>query len=109
MNLKVLNGEIISDSKGMPVALAGIDDCLQKAQFALTAKRGDFTYERSFGSEIFKIDDLTEDRIVSYANEVLIEMNMKAVSASVEERIIQIKVKTAYGIGNINLNLEEVE
>lgn len=105
MNIKLSEGIIESDNRGMPIMIEGLDDCLQKALISIAAKRGKFAYDRDFGSEMFMVNDLTAERVLSHANEALNRLDMQAISAIIYEDSVQLDVQTIYGTGSINVKL----
>ena len=57
MDVKILNGDICTDSCGIPVMLAEEERILQRAFLRLKVPKGSFLHDTDFGSRFFEIDE----------------------------------------------------
>lgn len=52
MDMKIRDGEIALDEKGLPLTLSGDDLAFQKCEILLKVPKGSFIFDRDFGSRI---------------------------------------------------------
>lgn len=77
-------GDHAVDSRGIPVALTGQRELIQRALLRLTLKKGSFANDPSLGSELYKLCEIHGGDLSrmaqSYAQEALISMPEVTVS-----------------------------
>ncbi len=109
---KIVNGDFSLNKNGIPETLTGKEECLQSARLILSMKRGAFRYDRTLGSEISDItrgaadDEHFEERLLSRANEALMNHGLKAIAAETSAEGLRVEISTPYGAGEIILDME---
>lgn len=109
MNLKVKEGRMVANERGLPIVLTEQEDFLQQAEFILSAPLGSFLYDKNFGSRIqeHESEDYPE-RLLAYANEALSAVSdMQALTAEKQGNEIQIEIDTGKGVGFVKLRIKE--
>jgi len=51
VDVKIKNGDVVTDSTGCPVYVEGLDALFQRAVLRMTPPRGSFIYNRELGAE----------------------------------------------------------
>ncbi len=68
------NGDLAVDEAGNLQIIENDDELLQEAFIALSAKKGMFIYDRSLGSELYKLfgtENYTDENVTAEAREAL--------------------------------------
>jgi hypothetical protein len=60
-DIKIQNGDTVKNSGGNYIELKGSDVLFQRVLIYLTAKKGEFIYDRTLGSQVLQIDANSEN------------------------------------------------
>lgn len=75
MDTLILSGDHAVDGRGLPIAVTGIRELVQRAMIRLAVKKGSFAPDPGLGSELFRLGSKsgeTRDRVaLSYVQEAL--------------------------------------
>lgn len=78
MDTLLVGGDHALDGRGLPVAVTGERELIQRALIRLSVRRGAFAPDPALGSELYKLSgarsDLLERLALSYAQEALAPM-----------------------------------
>jgi phage gp46-like protein len=92
MDTLLLQGDHATDARGIPVAVTGAEELLQRALLRLGIRRGSFEYDAGLGSELYRLSRdtsaATERAAHSYVQEALLplpEIAVGGVSLSHED------------------------
>lgn len=111
MDIKIENKDITFDISDNIVEVSGIEQAVQQINLAMGVKKGSFVYDRSFGSEIHKVDFSSESifkEIESLINESLISVENVYVTVNSVRKIlgryrVDITVNNSYEEKNIEV------
>lgn len=89
MDTLIENGDFNLSQNGLPIAIVGASELLQRARFCLSVPRGSFLHNKNFGSRLFELPDSTVDAkdalALSMAQESLKNQpQIKAYSAQIQ-------------------------
>lgn len=65
------SGDLKEGEDGAPCTVTGTDELRQRLYIMLSARRGQFIYDRELGSDIYLVKDGTEDEICAAARDAL--------------------------------------
>lgn len=95
MDVLVRDGDMVTDAKGIPLYISGVQQMLQRVLFALKTRKGDFRYNPELGLEEFTLE--TDERGIRNFEARCREavMNIEGVRLSVEnaERLQNGRIK----------------
>lgn len=94
------NGDFNTDNIGQVYFISGTDEIKQKVYILLSAKLGEFIYDRTLGSDIYKIN-LSEDTAI---NKITAQAR-KALSCVSQAEVIKVKTDN----GNIIISVKIYE
>ncbi len=91
-----VNGDFKTDDSGKIYRIFGTEELKQKIYILLSARLGEFIYDRSLGSEIYSIDksaDDAVDEIISKARHTLADTEyVEVTNASIEDDTVTVSV-----------------
>lgn len=87
MDMKITEGEIATDEKGLPLTLSGDDLAFQKCELLLKAPMGSFIYDKNFGSRIKGAKTLKREN----REALIFEYAAEAVSKVPEVHVYRVK------------------
>lgn len=68
------DGDFRLGSNGLPVKISDVKEILQKVLIKLTTKKGSFIYDENFGSNLYKLRDITlNSEILKKEAEIIIK------------------------------------
>ena len=101
-----INGDFDSDAVGMAYRICGNDELKQKVYIILSARLGEFVYDRTLGSEIYNIDISSPtacEKITAKARKALLELPQTEVTKT---EINDGKITVFVDINGINYAVE---
>ena len=97
-------GDHATDARGIPIPISGPEELVQRALLRLGIRRGSFEYDRSLGSELYRlsrdISSATRRAAQSYVQEALIplpELMVGDVDYKIENDRMLVSVELSYG------------
>ncbi len=101
MDTAISNGDFLTSSSGLPVQIDGVNEILQRALIRLTAKKGEFIYDRDLGSKLSTLKS-------TYVNgDTLKEKTLQLVCAALkpmnEVEVEDITIRTSYNSEKMEL------
>lgn len=107
MDTKVLNGNFVVGSNGLPVTVTGQAELIQYARLRLLLRRGRFPYNRALGSGLWqwsREEEHAADRALALANEALLDLpGVRAKSVRFKESGAVFLIATPLGEEEIEL------
>ena len=104
-----INGDFEKDSEGMAYRISGLDEVKQKIYILLSAKLGEFIYDRTLGTDIHNIDTSQPtacDEIIAQARKTLCDIpQAEIVGAEINDGQITVSVQINEEICNIILRI----
>lgn len=85
--MRIRNGEIDLDERGLPLTLSGDDLAFQKCEFLLKTPKGSFIFDKDFGSRIKGAKTLKREN----REALIFEYAAEAVSKVPEVRVYEVK------------------
>lgn len=89
MDIKLKDGDILSQPNGYYTYISGIEDALQKVSLAVKIPKGSFIYNKELGSGLYSInaeDSLAVEKAQILLDEALMNTDIKAVVSAVEAK-----------------------
>ena len=78
MDTLLVQGDHYTDARGLPLAITGEQELIQRALIRLQVKKGSFSLDRSLGSELYKLrhsgSKINNRLAMSYVQEALADM-----------------------------------
>lgn len=114
MDTAIANGDWAVNANGIPIAVSGLQEQLQRAFIRLSVKQGSFAYDPLFGSHLYTLkptDSNLNERALSMAQEALKDMPQVTVQSAVCSILlsggmtITLSLLTAVGTGSITVKI----
>lgn len=104
-----INGDFDTDSEGMAYRISGNDEIRQKVYILLSARLGEFIYDRTLGSDIHNIDISQPeacDEIIAQARKTLCDIpQIEVTGAQINDGQITVSVQIDGEICDIILRI----
>ena len=107
-------GDHATDVRGIPISISGPEELMQRALLRLGIRRGSFEYDRSLGSELYRLSrdtsSATRRAAQSYVQEALIplpELTVGDVDYNIEGERMLISVQLSYESRNYLLQVPQ--
>lgn len=104
-----INGDFDTDSNGMAYRISNIDEIKQKIYILLSAKLGEFIYDRTLGSDIHNIDvskSTACDEIIAQARKTLCDIpQAEVIGAEINDRKVTVSVRIDEAVYDITLRM----
>ncbi len=103
------NGDFAKDTNGAAYSIFGIDEIKQKIYILLSARLGEFIYDRNLGSKIYNIDlslPTAKNDIIAQARKTLCSIpEVEVTGAEISGEDVTVQVKIEQQVYNIELRL----
>jgi len=103
MDTLLYQGDHATDARGIPVAITGAQELIQRALLRLGIRRGSFAYDRNLGSELYRLShdtsSATHRAARSYVQEALIplpELMIGDIDCKIERDRMRITVELSH-------------
>ena len=97
-------GDHATDARGIPIPISGAEEITQRALLRLGIRRGSFEYDRSLGSELYRLSrdtsSATRRAAQSYVQEALIplpELTVGDVDCKIDGERMLVSIELSYG------------
>ena len=71
------DGDFLLRSNGLPIKISDVKEILQKLLIKLTTRKGSFIYDENFGSNLYKLRDITlNSETLKKEAEIIIKENL---------------------------------
>ncbi len=82
MDVKIFEGDTVLDASGKEEYISGIEEVFQRVHLAISTKKGDFIYDKSYGvRELPKIsDERSLKNAEAYLNEAIADIFLARIS-----------------------------
>ena len=83
MDLAIKDGDFLTDSRGRPIYISGMEELLQRVLIRLCVKKGSFVYDVTLGSDLYKLKPSDKDlnsKALTYVREALYKMPQVSVT-----------------------------
>lgn len=114
MDTAIANGDWAVNGNGIPVAVSGLEEQLQRAFIRLSVKQGSFAYDPLLGSRLYTLkptDSNLNERALSLAQEALKDMSQVTVQSAVCSILLSggltvtASLQTADGKGSVTVKI----
>ncbi len=100
MDTLLANGDFYTDDRGLPVAVEGVQELIQRALFRLTTRKGAFALDTGLGSDLHKLSGQPSEQLTALA-QAAVEQALLPVTGITAEQVSC----TPLGEGGLRLDL----
>lgn len=111
MDTALQNGDFAVTAGGLPYAITGLEECLQRAQLRLQMRLGGLVYAPELGSLLYTLTDRSQHALaVRYAAQALAEeADLSVTALDWQEDGLSYTIATPYGTGTVVVPMKTKE